>query len=48
MREGSGISGEAGIQADTARATGAEERIYVNENNGEMERRIKGKEEMEL
>lgn len=29
MREGSGISGEAGIQADTARATGAERKEYM-------------------
>lgn len=29
VRGGSGISGEAGIQADTARATGAERKEYI-------------------
>lgn len=38
---GSVISGEAGIQGDITRATGADRRegVYVNLNNGWMERR---------
>lgn len=53
---GSVISGEAGIQGDITRATGADrsEGVYVNLNNGWMERRkafvtrIERKEKMEL